>query len=124
LKSLGSASSLEEITNIGASMDALLQRGNVSSEMESKLLDAYYAAFSRVNVASAASSSSEKAATAGAGAAGADAATSKAEVAGTFSSNNLGGMGFGSSIAERQLKALESIDKNTRNAPGDGKVAA
>jgi hypothetical protein len=40
LKSLGSASSLDEITNIGASMDALLQRGNISGEMESKLLDA------------------------------------------------------------------------------------
>jgi hypothetical protein len=123
LKSLGSASSLDEITNIGASMDALLQRGNVSGEMESKLLDAYYAAFSRVNVASA-SASSEKAATAGAGAAGADAATSKSEVAGTFSSSNLGGMGFGSSLAERQLKTLESIDKNTKNAPGEGQVAA
>jgi TP901 family phage tail tape measure protein len=124
LKSLGSASSLDEITNIGASMDALIQRGNVSGDMEQKLLDAYYAAFSRVNVASAASSSSEKAATAGAGAAGADAAMSKSEVAGTFSSTNLGGMGFGSSLAERQLKTLESIDKNTKNSPGEGMVAA
>lgn len=124
LKSLSSASSLDEITNIGASMDALIQRGNVSGDVESKLLDAYYAAFSRVNVASAASSSSEKAATAGAGAAGGDSATSKAEVAGTFSSVNLGGMGFGSSLAERQLKTLESIDKNTKGI-GDGeKVAA
>ena len=49
---------------------------------------------------------------------------SKSEVAGTFSSVNLGGMGFGSSLAERQLKALESIDKNTKNAPGEGQVAA
>jgi hypothetical protein len=85
LKSLGSASSLEEITNIGASIDSLIQRDNVSGDVEAKLLDAYYAALSRVNVAGAASSSSEKAATAGAGAAGADSATSKAEVAGTFS---------------------------------------
>jgi TP901 family phage tail tape measure protein len=123
LKSLGSASSLDEITNIGASMDALIQRGNVSGDMESKLLDAYYAAFSRVNVDSA-SASSEKAAKGGAGAAGADAATSKSEVAGTFSSANLGGMGFGSSLAERQLKTLESIDKNTKNSPGEGQVAA
>jgi TP901 family phage tail tape measure protein len=123
LKSLGSASSLEEITNIGASMDALLQRGNVSGEVEQKLLDAYYAAFSRVNVASA-SASSEKAATAGAGAAGADAATSKAEVAGTFSSANLGGMGFGSSLAERTAKAAEETAKNTRKIDDGGKVAA
>jgi TP901 family phage tail tape measure protein len=71
-----------------------------------------------------AASPGEKAATAGAGAAGAESATSKAEVAGTFSSVNLGGMGFGSSLAERQLKTLESIDRNTKNAPGEGKVAA
>lgn len=124
LKSLGSASSLDEITNIGASMDALIQRGNVSGDMESKLLEAYYAAFSRVNVASAASGSSEKAATAGAGAAGADAATSKSEVAGTFSSVNLGGMGFGSSLAERTAKAAEETAKNTRKIGEEGAVAA
>jgi TP901 family phage tail tape measure protein len=124
LKLLGSASSLDEITNIGASMDALIQRGNVSGDMEQKLLDAYYAAFSRVNVASAASGSSEKAATAGAGAAGADAATSKSEVAGTFSSVNLGGMGFGSSLAERTAKAAEETAKNTRKIGDEGAVAA
>jgi len=124
LKSLGSASSLDEITNIGASMDALIQRGNVSGEMESKLLDAYYAAFSRVNVASAASASSEKAATAGAGAAGADAAMSKSEVAGTFSSTNLGQIFGGSSLAERTAKAAEETAKNTRKIDDGGKVAA
>jgi TP901 family phage tail tape measure protein len=124
LKALGSASSLEEITNIGASMDALIQRGNVGGEVESKLLDAYYAAFSRVNVASAASSSSEKAATAGAGAAGADSAMSKSEVAGTFSSTNLGQIFGGSSLAERTAKAAEETAKNTRKIDDGGKVAA
>ena len=107
MKSLETASSLDQITNIGASMDALMERGNVSGDIESKLLDAYYAAFSRVNIDSA-SAASEKAATAGAGAAGGDSATSKAEVAGTFSSVNLGGsLGFGSSLAERTAKAAE-----------------
>jgi TP901 family phage tail tape measure protein len=124
LSALGSASSLDEISNIGASMDALIERGNVGSEMESKLLDAYYAAFSRVNVASAASSSSEKAATAGAGAAGADSATSKSEVAGTFSSTNLGQIFGGSSLAERTAKAAEETAKNTRKIDDGGKVAA
>jgi len=123
LKSLGSASSLDEITNIGASMDALIQRGNVSGEMESKLLDAYYAAFSRVNVASA-SASSEKAATAGANAAGSESSVSMGQVAGTFSSTNLGGMGFGSSLAERTAKAAEETAKNTRKIDDGGKVAA
>ena len=124
LKSLETASSLDQITNIGASMDALMQRGNVSGEMESKLLDAYYAAFSRVNIDSA-SASAQKDATAGAGAAGSDSATSKAEVAGTFSSN-FGGMGFGSSLAERTAKAAEDTAKgvNTLVEQGGGKVAA
>jgi TP901 family phage tail tape measure protein len=121
LKSLETASSLDDITNIGASIDALIQRGNVSGEMESKLLDAYYAAFSRVNIDSA--SASQKAAEGGAKGAGADSATSKAEVAGTFSSN-LGGMGFGSSLAERTAKAAEETAKNTRHLSEEGKVAA
>jgi hypothetical protein len=75
---------------------------------------------------SAAASASEKAATAGAGVAGIDAAISKAEVAGTFSSNNLGGMGFGSSLAERTAKAAEDTAKgvNTLVEQGGGKVAA
>jgi TP901 family phage tail tape measure protein len=122
LRSLGSASSLDEITNIGASMDALIERGNVSGEMESKLLDAYYAAFSRVNVASAESSSSKKAA-AGAGGAGADSAMSKGEVAGTFSSTNLSQIFGGNSLAERTAKAAEQTAKGVgqlvqQGAPG------
>jgi hypothetical protein len=50
----------------------------------------------------------------GAGAAGADAASSKSEVAGTFSAMALGGLGFGSSLAEQQLNTLKKIESNTR----------
>lgn len=123
MKSLGSASSLDDITNIGASIDALVERGNISSEMQSKLMDAYYAAFSRVNVASAASSS-EKAATAGADAAGSQSRQSMGAVAGTFSSLNLGSVFGGSSLAERTAKAAEETAKNTRKIDDGGKVAA
>jgi hypothetical protein len=126
MDALGSASSLDDITNIGASIDALIERGNVGGDVESKLLDAYYAAFSRVNVATANASTedaTQKAATAGANAAGSDSSVSKSEVAGTFSAN-LGGMGFSSSLAERQLKTLESIDKNTKGMSEEGSVAA
>jgi hypothetical protein len=125
LKSLGTASSLEDITNIGASMDALIQRGNVSGEMESKLLDAYYAAFSRVNIDSA-SASAQKNATAGAGAAGSDSAMSKGEVAGTFSSLNLGQAFGGGSLAERTAKAAEETAKGVKElvGQGGGRVAA
>ena len=69
-----------------------------------------------------AASPGEKAATAGAGAAGADAAKSKAEVAGTFSSTNLGGMGFGSSLAERTAKAAEDTAKGVGQLVQQGAV--
>jgi hypothetical protein len=69
-------------------------------------------------------SPSEKAATAGAGAAGADSAMSKSEVAGTFSSTNLGQIFGGSSLAERTAKAAEETAKNTRKIDDGGKVAA
>ncbi len=126
MDALGSASSLDDITNIGASIDALIDRGNVGGDVESKLLDAYYAAFSRVNVATANASTEDatkKAATAGANAAGSDSSVSKSEVAGTFSAN-LGGMGFGSSLAERTAKAAEETAKNTRKIGEEGAVAA
>ena len=49
---------------------------------------------------------------------------SKADVVGTFSSMNLGGLGYGSSLQERIAKASEETAKNTRNMGDSGKVAA
>ena len=71
-----------------------------------------------------AASPEQKAAAANATATAAESTTSKAEVAGTFSSVNLGGMGFGGSLAERQLKVLESIDKGIHEIGEEGAVAA
>ncbi|NBW11330.1 MAG: phage tail tape measure protein [Caulobacteraceae bacterium] len=51
-------------------------------------------------------------------------AAKQVETQGTFSSVNLGGMGFGSTIAERQLKALEAIQKNTEEIGDEGAVTA
>jgi TP901 family phage tail tape measure protein len=126
LKEVDKATSLDQLRDLYGQFDALESNGRLTSSQSATLDDALTDAQERISKAtsSMSASPSEKAATAGAGSAGADAATSKAEVAGTFSSVNLGGMGFGSSLAERQLKALESIDKNTKNAPGEGKVAA
>jgi hypothetical protein len=69
-------------------------------------------------------SPSEKAATAGADAAGAQSAQSMGQVAGTFSSLNLGSVFGGSSLAERTAKAAEETAKNTRKIDDGGKVAA
>jgi len=53
-----------------------------------------------------------------------DAARKQAEVAGTFSSVNLGGMGFGSSLAQQQLDVLKQIKGNTDDFGDEGAVAA
>jgi hypothetical protein len=53
-----------------------------------------------------------------------DAAGKQAEVAGTFSSVNLGGMGFGSSLAQQQLDVLKQIKSNTDDFGDEGAVAA
>jgi TP901 family phage tail tape measure protein len=120
LKSIESASSLSSLRELYDEFDTLSQNGRLTSGQMATLETALEDAQERVSKAGmggAGSSPSEKAA-AGAGAAGADAAQSKAEVAGTFSSTNLGGMGFGSSLGERQLKALETIASNTSNMEG------
>lgn len=50
----------------------------------------------------------------------------KSQAVGTFSSVNLGGMGFGSSLAERTAKAAEETAKGVKElvSQGGGKVAA
>jgi TP901 family phage tail tape measure protein len=125
LKEVENATSLDQLRDLYGQFDALSSNGRLTNSQSATLDDALTDAQERISRATSSMSASprEKAATAGAGSAGADAATSRAEIAGTFSSS-LGGMGFGSSLAERQLKALENIDKNTKNAPGEGRVAA
>ena len=51
-------------------------------------------------------------------AAGSAAASTQAEVAGTFSSAALGAMGFGSSLAQKQLETLQKIEHNTQEMGG------
>jgi len=120
LKQIEGAKSISALRDLYDEFDTLSQNGRLTSAQSATLETALEDAQERVSkagVGGAGSSPSEKAA-AGAGAAGVDAAQSKAEIAGTFSSTNLGGMGFGSSLAERQLKALETIASNTSNMEG------
>jgi TP901 family phage tail tape measure protein len=46
------------------------------------------------------------------------AAASQSEVAGSFSAASISGMGFGQSLAQKQLDALQKIEQNTRDADG------
>ena len=64
----------------------------------------------------------QQAAAAGAAAAQSQAGTSAAEIVGTFSGAALGQMGFGQSLAQKQLDKLTQIEQNTSNMSG-GAVA-
>jgi hypothetical protein len=129
IESLSSAKSMDDLTNIGQSISALIDRDAISGDMVKKVQDAYNAAAKRIGVAADAGSGITGpkpggGAGGGAGSTGPDlaAAAKSAEVTGTFSSN-LGGMGFGSNLDQMQLDALNKIAKNTENKE-EGAVAA
>lgn len=126
LKEVEGATTLNQLSDLYGQFDALNSNGRLTSSQSGVLETAIEDAQERISKATSSASASpgEKAARAGADAAAADSATSKSEVAGTFSSNNLGGMGFGSSLAERTAKAAEETAKNTRHLSEEGKVAA
>jgi len=123
LKQVENATTLDQLRDLYGQFDALNSNGRLTSSQADTLQSAIDDAQERIS-RDAGMSQSEKAARGGAEAAASDSQTSKGEVAGTFSSNNLAGMGIGSSIAERQLKTLESIDKNTKGMGEEGRVAA
>ena len=128
LKDIEGASTIDQLRDLYGEFDALNQNGRLSGSQADTLDNALTDAQERISQATSSMSASpgEKAATAGAGAAAADSATSKSEVAGTFSSVNLGGMGFGSSLQERIAKASEDTAKGvgTLVEQGSGSVAA
>jgi len=124
LKEVENATSLDQLRDLYGQFDALSSNGRLTTSQSATLDDALTDAQERISKAtsSMAASPSERAATSGAGAAGADSATSKADIAGTFSSVNLGGMGFGASLAERTAKAAEDTAKGVGQLVQQGQV--
>lgn len=120
LKQVEGASSLSQLRELYEEFDALSSNGRLTSGQTATLETALEDAQERISKATSSmgGESAASQAAAGAGAAGQEAATSSAQVAGTFSSMALGGMGFGSSLGERQLKALETIASNTSDLHG------
>ena len=102
LKNIGGVGSASELEDLQGEFEALRQFGRLSGDQESSISNAL--ALAATQFASGPQQS-------------------QAEVAGTFSSSALGGMGFGSSLAQKQLEALGKIEQNTR-ADGGLEVAA
>jgi TP901 family phage tail tape measure protein len=125
LKGVESATSYDSLGDLWDEYDALNANGRLSSAQVTALQDAFTSAEDRIvnDMLLAGGESPSSKIQGGAGAAGQQAAQSQAEVAGTFSSSALGGMGFGSSLAQKQLEALGKIEQNTR-ADGGLEVAA
>jgi hypothetical protein len=126
LGNITGATSLDQLAgtgSLGEKFTSMRDAGKLTTEQEQALSDALDTAAENLT---ATATGSLATAAAGAAAAGDQSATSKAEVAGTFSSVNLGGMGFGSSLAERTAKAAEDTAKGVKElvGQGGGKVAA
>lgn len=121
LKDIESASSLDQLRDLYTQYDALASNGRLSSVQSSTLEAALDDATERVSKATSSmggASPESKAAEAGAQSAAIGAKQSQSEVAGTFSSVALGGMGFGSSLAQKQLDTLKAIEHNTSQNAG------
>jgi TP901 family phage tail tape measure protein len=123
LEQIGTATTMEALQELAGEFHALAATG--------KLTEAQLAKFEEV-----AGTASERltgtAEVGGAGAAAdpdamrraaADAAAAQSEVAGTFSSAAVGGMGFGSTLAQQQLDTLKKIEANTNGLGDDGVIA-
>ena len=119
-RSLGSVTSMEELQKLASTFRDLRDSGRLSAEQLDRLETSLDDASERVMEAGMDGGETRKAAAAGAAAAQAE--TSSAEVVGTFQGNALGQMGFGGTLAQKQLDKLTAIEQNTRD-PMVGLVA-
>ena len=122
LKEIENASSLDQLRDLYTQFDALSSNGRLTSGQSATLEAALEDAQERVSKAgsSMGGKSAQKQVEEGAAGAGLG-GPSQAQVVGTFSSVGLGGLGFGSSLAQKQLDVMKKIEENTRE---DAEVAA
>ena len=121
---IAKAGTLDSLRELSDEFHTLTAAGRLTSDQQDKLSTAFDDATERImgegaTIAKDAGTIDPQAMADAAAAASA----SQAEVAGTFSSVALGGMGFGSSLAQQQLDVQKQIEKNTRIGD-EGLVAA
>lgn len=117
-ESLGTASTMDEVRALAEEFHLLAATGKITQEQLKAFSDAAETAQTRIEsergaggaAASVDPEAVKKAAT--------DAAASQSEVAGSFSAASISGMGFGQSLAQKQLDTLKEIAKNTSGAEG------
>jgi hypothetical protein len=121
LKNITGASSMDELLGFSEEFDALSSNGRLTPEQVGTLEEALADAQVRLQNSDMTGGGryTKKAAAAAANAGGAEAAASASEVAGTFSSVGLGGMGFGSNLAQQQLEEQKKTNKILEDKLGD-----
>ena len=122
----GTASSMGQIQELADEFHALAETGHLTEQQMQAFSDAVDNAQERITAEGSVSGGAARVAPVDPKAiadAAAAAAASQAEVAGTFSAQAVGGMGFGQSLAQKQLDTLNKIENNTRMSD-DGAVAA
>ena len=125
LKNIEAASSIGQLQDLYGEFDALSQNGRLTSVQAATIEAALEDAQERISKAGSGMGASGNSSVnqESLNKAAADASASQSEVAGSFSAQAIAGMGFGQSLAQKQLDALKQIEQNTR--PGDdGLVAA
>ena len=124
LEDIQNASSISQLQDYYGEFDALMSNGKLSTAQVATMEAALEDAQERISkgMSTMGGAGSRLAENAAAGGAGSSAANqTQAQTVGTFSSVGLGGMGFGASLAQKQLDTLKKIEENTREG-NDGAV--
>lgn len=128
IKAVGEAKSIGDLQSLAQEFFALRDTGMLTDAQQKKYGDAVDLASERLTP----TSSGGVAVSPAPGVAPPDkealmsavqATTQKAEVAGTFSSVGLGGLGYGSTLAQQQLEVLKGIKANTDDIGDEGAIA-
>jgi hypothetical protein len=130
LKNIEAASSIGQIQDLYGEFDALSSNGRLSAQQAATVEAALEDAQERISKAGSAAAGGAAAAAgrgkaadpAGIQDAAGQAAQNQSEVAGSFSAASISGMGFGQSLAQKQLDTLKEIAANTALG-GEGLVA-
>ena len=128
IAAVGETKSLEDLRSLADEFHALKSSGMLTALHEQKFGQAADLAAERLTHTATSSDATGQGVkppdTEQMRAAAMEAASKQAEVAGTFASTNLGGMGFGASLAQQQLDVLKQIKGNTDDMSDEGLVAA
>lgn len=124
LKDVENATSVDALTDLQGEFEALHASGRLNSGQTEALTAAFDAAYGRVADAAEQAAGNDAGQKIEDGAKMAAEPRTQAEVAGTFSSMALGGMGFGGSLAQRQLDEQKKTNQILEEKLGVGEVAA